>query len=250
MKRKVAFKQGEFYHLYNRGTDKRKIFMDPADHWRFIYLLYLCNGSRPVRVENILERVKEKKKNSKVQKGPTLLKIFDEERGKELVDIGAYCLMSNHFHLLVYEKNEGGTSEFMKKLSTAYAMYFNRKYERSGALFEGRFKAQHVNKDNYLRHLFGYIHLNPVTLIDSKWKEEGVRNKKETKNFLQEYLYSSYLDYTGVRKKNPILNKSAFPSYFKDQNFNDFIESYLSYSEDSKDFQQGRSLLKKGSVRQ
>lgn len=142
--------------------------------------------------------------------------------------------MPNHFHLLVREKREGDISLFMKKLSTAYAMYFNKRYDRSGTLFEGRFKAKHVDTDEYLKYLFAYIHLNPVKLIDPKWKENGIQNRKEAKRSLKTYDFSSYLTYTGTDtlQKN-ILDAKAFPRYFATSaDFNKLIEHWLSYSDD------------------
>ena len=111
-----------------------------------------------------------------------------------------------------------------------------------GVLFEGCFKAEHINEDRYLKYLFSYIHLNPVKLIDSKWKERGLKNLKQAKGFLRNYEYSSYLDYLGIeRPQNKILNLSAFPNYF--ENIKDFwseIFEWLSFGEDFS--RQGPSL--------
>ena len=168
MQRKDAFVQEEFYHIYNRGTDKRKIFLDTADHHRFIELLYLCNTKYSVNVRDI----------RKVHNN-----IFEFDRGKPLVSIGAYCLMPNHFHLLLTTDAESGISFFINKVCTAYSMYFNKRYDRSGALFQGRFKSQHADSDEYLKYLYAYIHLNPVKLIDPKWKEEGSKDAAKSFDF-------------------------------------------------------------------
>ncbi|MBU3925748.1 transposase, partial [Patescibacteria group bacterium] len=178
MERKFRFSEGEFYHLYNRGINKMAIFLNNIDKKRFIKLLFACNSKKPVVFKNIQG-----------------LPLEEIERGETIVDIGAYCLMPNHFHLLVREKTENGISMFMEKLFTAYSMYFNKKNERTGRLFEGIFKATHANKDQYLKYLFAYIHLNPVKLIDLKWKENSITDKEKAKKFLKEYAYSSYLDY-------------------------------------------------------
>ena len=150
------FAIGEFYHIYNRGTDKRLIFKDNIDRNRFISLLYLCNSQSAIHRSNF--------------NTSSLNELLNIPREEPLVDIGAYCIMSNHFHLLVHERIENGISLFMQKLSTAYTMYFNKRYERSGALFQGRFKAKHLDSDNYLKYIFAYIHLNPVEIIDNGWK--------------------------------------------------------------------------------
>jgi len=141
--------------------------------------------------------------------------------------------MPNHFHLLVREKEANGISLFMKKLLTAYSMYFNKKYKRTGRLFEGPFLAKHADTDEYLKYLFSYIHLNPVKLVDPKWKENKITDRAKAKKYLAEYKFSSYLDYMRVRRgEGKILNKSAFPGYFLNfKDFEQFIDEWLSFSD-------------------
>jgi len=123
--------------------------------------------------------------------------------------------MPNHFHILIQENNDNGISKFMQKLSTGYTMYFNKRYERSGSLFQGKFKATHADEDRYLKYLFSYIHLNPSKLVQSDWKEAGIKNSKKIEEYLDKYPYSSYLDHKGViRSENKILNTDATPEYF------------------------------------
>ncbi len=216
MKRKFDFSIGEFYHIYNRGSNKSNIFLDDTDRKRFQKLLYVCNSINPVVFKTI--------------QGRSLEEI---ERNQTLVDIGAYCLMPNHFHLLIKENSENGVAVFLKKVSTAYSMYFNTRYERSGVLFQGRFKATHADSDEYLKYLFSYIHLNPVKIIDSKWKECGIADREKAKQYLANYSYSSYLDYMGQeREEGAILNKNAFPEYFEDiKEFSQTIEEWLSFKD-------------------
>jgi len=193
---------GEFYHIYNRGTEKRDIFLYPSDYERFISLLYISNSTKPIRIDR--------------RRKITLADTLQKPREDTLVDISAYCLMPNHFHILVYEKEESGISKFMQKLSTGYAMYFNTKYDRSGNLFQGKYKARHVDTDIYLRYIIAYIHLNPLKLIDPHWKEKGIRDREEGKRFLESYYYSSFIDFT--RKKRPekqILQQHVLPEYFE-----------------------------------
>jgi len=218
MSRKTPFSLGENYHIYNRGNDKRVTFQNKTDYDRFIALLYLCNSVKNIRLSDY-PKVK-------------LEKLLDIKRGETIVDIGAYCLMPNHFHLLIHEKTENGISKFMQKLLTAYTMYFNKKNERTGSLFGGLFKATHANEDNYLKYLFSYIHLNPVKLIEPRWKEKGISDKKKANSFLNLYDYSSFLDFTGKqRKESVILDKRYFPEYFKNfKEFADFIENWLSFT--------------------
>lgn len=142
--------------------------------------------------------------------------------------------MPNHFHLLVREKEEQGVSRFMQKLMTGYTMYFNKRHERSGALFQGKFKATHANEDRYLKYLISYIHLNPVKLIEPRWKECGIRNRNVAKKYLNEYRDSSYLDYIGTpRTESKILMKEALSEYFDAvRDFETEVTDWLSYKEE------------------
>lgn len=221
MQRKNTFAIGEYYHIYNRGTDKRVIFQDEHDYNRFVALLYVANSTDSVDI------------SKHFSEGRSSAELLSTPQNETLVDIGAYCLMPNHFHLLLYEKKEGGISLFMKKLATAYSMYFNKKNERSGALFEGRFKERHADTDEYLKYLFSYIHLNPIKIIDPKWKEEGVTDRITAKKYLKDYSYSSYLDYVSKRRKETvILNKEAFPDYFSELGeFEQCIDEWLAYKD-------------------
>lgn len=216
MPRKVSFAVGEFYHVYNRGVDKRIVFNDKQDYCRFMALLYLANTKEGVKVSNITQSF-------------NLESVFVKKEKEFLVEIGAYCLMPNHFHLLIKERIERGLSTFMQKLSTAYTMYFNKRNERSGALFQGVFKAEHVKEDRYLKYLLSYIHLNPIKLIDPIWKERKVFDLRKTKNFLEKYEYSSYLDYKGKgRPYSHIIERAGFPNYFmENRGFDEFIDFWI-----------------------
>ena len=210
--RKVKLVSGEYYHIYNRGNSKQKIFLDKEDYLRFCSLLYACNQKDNLKVNNLA-------------KNKTL---YDIERNSLLVSIGSYCMMPNHFHLLLTQFEENGISNFMQKISTAYSMYFNKKYKRTGVLFEGKFKSQHIDTDRYLKYIFSYIHLNPIKLIQSNWKEKGIRNKKEVFEFLKRYEYSSYLDFLEVeRLQGKILKLESFPKYFPDKN--SFVKEILEW---------------------
>ena len=216
--RKTPFVPGEYYHIYNRGNSKQKIFLSKKDYERFVALLYGINTNESFNFFNF------KKGNG----------IFLKEVKNQLVSIGAYCLMPNHFHILITPLSEKGLSKFMQKLSTAYSMYFNETYKRTGGLFEGKFKSVHVENDNQLKYLFSYIHLNPVKLINSEWKENGIKNIKKTFKYLDTYLYSSFLDYGGQNRKEKLILKSTdFPNYFHSKNsFKREIIDWLKYKVD------------------
>lgn len=220
MMRKFNFSVGEYYHLYNRGIEKRVIFRNLDDYNRFILLLYLCNSNASVDIGNLFAE------------GMTFNEILNfNNRGNSIIAIGSYVLMPNHFHILAKEIVEGGISKFMSKISTGYSMYFNKKCKRSGSLFEGRFKVTHTNKDQYLKYLFAYIHLNPIKLLDSDWKENGIKDLSGAEKYLDSYKYSSYLDYNGIsRLENKLLDINSFPKYFcSRKGFQDFNMDWLSY---------------------
>lgn len=220
MLRKVVFAEGEYYHLYSRGVEKRVIFLDDHDRERFIKLLYLSNSKIPFVFRDVEN-----------------LPLNEINRGDVLVAIGAYVLMDNHFHILVKEVNSEGISRFMKKLLTAYSSYFNKRHGRSGVLFQGRFQSQHINRDEHLKYLFAYIHLNPIKRIEPQWKELGIKNLLMSKKFLSNYTYSSYADYIGPsyvipRVEELILTKKDFPEYFESEYYFDkFVENWLTFKE-------------------
>lgn len=221
MQRKDPFVTGEYYHIFNRGIDKRIVFKSIYDYQRFMILLYVANSQDPIRLDDLINKSHKSYKE-----------IFETERGKPLVSIGAWCLMTNHFHIILRQEVEGGITKFMSKFGTAYSMYFNIKYQRAGGLFCKPFKSRYILEDLYLKHLFGYLHLNPLDIQFSGWKElVDKKHPKEWKEFLENYPYSSYQDYIGVnRPEGNILNKGAFPDYFSEENsFEDFIGSYLSF---------------------
>ncbi len=213
MYRKTQLTEGEYYHIYSRGVEKRKIFLNIKDYDRFMALLYITNQDVSFRMDNFLRN----KQND-------LSIIFTEKREKTLVSILGYCLMPNHFHLILHEHTEGGLSKFMKKLLTAYSMYFNTKYERSGSLFTHPFKSEHIGNESQFMYIFSYVHLNPLSIIDKKWKENGIKNKKEAEKFTREYRFSSYQDFlVGDRLESAILDLYMVPEYIKKEKI-DFKE--------------------------
>ena len=223
MERYVKFEEGEFYHVYNRGVDKRKIFFVDKDWQVFQWMLYARNGVNRIDIPSSLGG---SWRASKKQEKP-------------LVDVIAYAFMDNHFHLLLKERQEGGISKFMKKLLTSYAMYMNTKYDRTGPLMCRPFRSQYINSDEYLRWVISYIHLNPVDKIEPKWKDNGLSNPREAQKFLKTYRFSSYVDYFGSigRCESLILNKEALPINIRDlDSLKDMLVEYSSkeYLDDGK----------------
>jgi len=219
MFRKDPFITGEYYHIYNRGIDKRVIFKSKRDYERFIILLYLANSHDSFRLDNILNNQRK-----------TFSEVLVFDRGKLLVSIGAWCLMTNHFHILLRQEVDGGITKFMRKLGVGYSMFFNIKYQRTGALFGGLFKSKLIGvNDNYMRHLLGYIHINPLEILFPNWENQINKPSADMKKFLESYRYSSYLDYVGVdRIEKNIINPENFPKYFEgSRSFRDFVENYF-----------------------
>ncbi len=139
--RKVPFVVGEYYHLYNRGVEKRDIFIDNEDLNRFLKSLTEFNTVEPIG------SIYEHSFGSPTPKSRSL----------KLISIVAYCLNPNHYHLLVTPLKFGGIQKFMHRLGTGYTNYFNERYDRSGALFQGRYKDVHVSSNEQLLHLSAYI---------------------------------------------------------------------------------------------
>lgn len=144
--RKKDFANGELFHIYNRGVDKRVIFSDPSDRNRFFQSLVEFNAVDPIG--SIYE-------NSFRQLGSEIPKLSEK-----IVNIVAYCLNPNHFHFILEQLVDGGISQFMKRLGGGYTNYFNNRYERSGSLFQGVFKGVHIDSNEYLLHLSAYVNLN------------------------------------------------------------------------------------------
>lgn len=121
----------------------------------------------------------------------------------------------------------------MQKLITAYTMYFNKRHKRSGVLFQGKYKATHAQSDPYLMHLIAYIHLNPVKLIDPKWKENGIKDRKKAEDYLNDFHYSSYLDYINDdRLETRLINKNILPKYFETpDDFKESVNLWLKYKD-------------------
>ncbi|HWO07730.1 MAG TPA: transposase [Candidatus Paceibacterota bacterium] len=202
MERKIPFEKGECYHIYTRGVEKRTVFTSDADRDRFLALLFICNNVNGVNIHNLLKKYG----------GEPLQILAQEDIEETLVDILAFAMMPNHIHLITHEKKPGGISKFMLKLMTAYSMYFNTKYDRSGPLFTRPFRSKHINSDEYFRWVFVYVHLNPIELFQSDWKEKGVLDPKGAATFLQSYAYGSFPDYfIGERAASRILAKNALP---------------------------------------
>lgn len=185
--RRVVFGAQGFYHVYNRGHNKQTIFYDARDYRRYLTRLGEYLKKHPV----------------------TLL---------------AYCLMPNHIHMLLRQNGEEPIDRFIHRLHTAYTMYFNKKYEKVGAVFQGRFKAKLIDKEEYLLHVSRYIHINPVELIHAQGRALSVK--------LAAYPWSSYGEYLEPRGKH-LCDPTITLSYFSKlptqgrTTYRSFVDEYL-----------------------
>ena len=192
--KKPQFTEGTIYHIYNRGVDKRIVFLRNQDRIRFIHDLYEFNDADPA--SNLWYYCKE----SEVQ--PRYIPRERKQR-KLLVEILAFVLMPNHYHLIVRQLRKNGITNFMQKLGTGYTMYFNKINRRVGALFQGRFKAVLVENTPHFIHLPLYVHANPLKLY------RGATSLDKIMKFLESYRWSSFPDYIG-KKNFPSVISSRF----------------------------------------
>lgn len=199
--RETELENDEFYHIYNRGVDKRVVFKDKQDFFQFIQMLDHFNQEESLG-------------GLKVYKYP---KNF-QHRGSTsvLVEIIAYCLNKNHYHLILKQVVDNGISKFMQKVGTGYTMYFNKKYKRTGSLFGGRFKSKYINAGEQLNYVGVYVNLN---------------NKVHQK---QEHRGSTSV-LTHVSSWNEYMDKSKLKLCKKDYLLADFknIDSYKKYAQDT-----------------
>jgi putative transposase len=177
------FRAGEYYHVYNRGDNRERIFLDEQDFFNFLKRLKISLGL-----------VTDPK-----------LRIRSVPLGS--FEVLAYCLMDNHYHMLIQQKAETAISTLINKVSTSYAKYFNAKYKRVGNIFQDTFRAKHIDNDSYLTYLSAYIHANPTNPFA--------------------YAYSSLPEYLGVRNGN-LCNPNVVLDYFEQdrEKYKVFVQGY------------------------
>jgi len=202
----------ELYHALNRGVDKRTIVLDDYDRRRFVADLYTMNDSQPVNNLNYHFA------QAMAVGQPYLL----GREQKQLVHIHGWCLMNNHYHLLLSEQVEHGISLFLKKLNGGYAQYFNERHNRSGALFQGKTKKVLIERDAHFLWLLHYIHFNPLDYLPGakQWRAQCLKDTKKALQWLAEYRWSSYQDYSGKPNFPEIVTNSFMfkhkKEYFKE----------------------------------
>ena len=185
--RKTSFVEGEFYHIYNRGVDKRNIFSDQNDLQRFLQSILEFNTIEPIGSIYENSFIKNKLGNE------------TSKSNEKLVDFIAYCINPNHFHFILEPKTDTGLSDFMKRLSGGYTKYFNNKYDRTGSLFQGVFKSVLVSSNEQLLHLSAYVNLN------NEVHQLGNETSKLVRSSMGEYLNETKTG--GICKRDIILDQ-------------------------------------------
>jgi len=220
----------EIYHALNRGVDKRKIFFDKQDYFRFIHDLFEFNDQNLVNTASY--HFQQRVKNGVIESRHIGGQEKRRRPRKLLVSIYAFCLMPNHYHLLLSPKIENGISKFMQKLNMGYSRYFNERYKRKGTLFEGRYKSILVSDEPHFYHLPYYIHLNPLDLKFPEWQEGELKNYKGAIKFLESYRWSSYLDYIGEKNFPSVTNREFLLGVFGgEKEYKRSIEQWLKDSD-------------------
>lgn len=205
-----------YYHIYNRGVEKRLIFQDEQDYG--VFLSYLKEYLTPKDIGSLQSQLASPsaswREKDKIVKAIHLNNFFDD------IKLLSYCLMPNHFHLLINQFQSNSIDLFINSLNTRYVVYFNKKYKRVGPLFQGVYKAVLVETDEQLLYLSNYIHRNPIKRVRTYINEE---------NYIKSLLKqpSSLPDYLGIRKTQ-WLNKNTILSFFNSQRTN---LSYKKYEE-------------------
>lgn len=186
----------QYYHIYNRGVNRQDIFFDPEDRFYFL---------------SLFKRHLSPDTETDSHKRP--FAQFDDE-----VELIAFCLMSNHFHLLCYLKEPNGIIHLMRSVMTAYSMYFNKKYDRTGGLYEGVFLASRITNDGYLWHVSRYIHLNPLDIGQD----------------FRQYPYSSIDYFVGNKRASWLHPEKLVQTAEEKKQYLEFVADYETMHQDMK----------------
>ena len=204
--RLIRIAPGEYYHIFNRAVNKQVIFHDTSDYFRFLFLTLYFQS--PIIFQQLGRKVKEF-----VQSRALDSVEEDEIIKKRRVELVAFCIMPNHFHLIVKELDEGGIAAYMQRVLTSYSKYYNTKYQKSGHVFQGPYRAVHIADDRQLLHLSAYIHRNPREI--SKWF------KKE-----DQYIWSSYQDFIDENRWGDLIMPDIVIGQFKDKaEYENFVKT-------------------------
>ncbi|XKT74704.1 MAG: transposase [Patescibacteria group bacterium UBA2163] len=201
---------GEYYHIYNRGAFKQTLFKEHKDYARFLF--YMLYAQSPIPFSHITRLTESFSTSDGFTVSPEETNDVIVNRSVELT---SFCIMPNHYHLIVKEVVEGGIARYMQRVGNGYTKYFNTKYEASGRIFQNAFQAKHIADNNYLLYLSAYIHRNPREL--KTWKDK-----------IFDYPWSSLQDITEANRWGGLLEADIIAAQFEqepDSNYRDFVET-------------------------
>ena len=204
--RDVDFVNGNYYHVFNRGTDKRQIFQYGSDYERFYESLFLFNDANYASPGGEIRRSWARMVQYEL----------DGKERQPLVSIISFCLIPNHFHSFLRQETDQGISKFLHRLSMGYTKYFNLRYSRTGHLFESAYKIVPVEQDAHFTHLSRYIHLNALDGTDFKWREGAIlpTDWPGVLDALNQYRWSSHHVYMGEKQKLQVVNEDLVREFF------------------------------------
>ena len=221
--RKTTFVNGEHYHIFNRGVDKREIFSDTKDYERLLLSMNLLND----KYDGLMIEWRDFKKSNPKSSLADFLKLGFRRKTK-LVEIIAYCLNPNHFHFILKQISDKGIEKFMHKIGISHTKHYNDKYKRNGSLFQGTYKAIMIDSNEYLLYLSAYVNTNNF-----------IHGYNDNNN----WKYSSLLDYLGKRDDGLVSKNVISDQFSKTEDYNAYLKSNAEYIRDKKELQ--RYLIEK-----
>jgi len=238
-RRKEKITNDGVYHVILRALDNNLIFKDVNDYYRGIFSIYELNNFNPVTIQARRKSRIAFKKSLKKDRARGSIQFKEIDKRDRLVDVLAFCFMPNHIHLLLKQITDDGISKFMQKVGGGYGMYFNKKYKRKGHVFQDTFKSIYIKDDRQFIVVASYIFTNPVALIESGWKEKGIRKHsvKMVVDFLEEYKWSSYLDCIGIQNFPSVIQKDFLMENMGGQNgCKNLVKKWLEQKKDLSSF--------------
>jgi putative transposase len=222
--RKIQFKKGKYYHIYNRGNGKKDIFNSDSDRKRFLQSAFLSNNSNSFRGVGELEK---NRKDYSIEGAKSILKSR-KIAIVPLVEVCAFCLMPDHFHFLLREKKKNGIAVFMQKLGNSFGKYYSKKYGSKGNVFAGRYKTAAVENDGQIKRTLAYINIiNPAQLVEPYMKIKGVESFTASWEKADNYIWSSHFDYL-EKGSSGLVDRKLFKKVFVSAKpYNDFSRKVL-----------------------
>ena len=207
---------GSYLHVIKRGARGINIVREEAEYWRFLRMLFLLNDQhfdrywRDNKLDGLFSRP--------AQSSPR----------QPIVEIAAYTLMPNHFHLILREIQEGGVTLFMKRLGQSMTNHANEKYGEKGSLFQGAYRSRTINEDDYLRYVAAYVMVkNTFELYPEGGLQAGIENFTKVWDWAKQYNFSSLGDYSEVRTNSPIVDTGLLGEIFTPDTFKLYAQDVI-----------------------